>query len=152
MSIVLVLLLFWILATEGVALMSKAAVATGPRSGAPAAPMRLIRVLVFAGSMLCSLAGNALLFANMGYIGMVLGLLLDGPLTRRVEKSFGGRSVYLALALNVVAVAAGYLRLLATRSRALSTAKIRYPSTTKETTIAPMKSATPPAPEMAGPR
>ncbi|MBQ9002526.1 MAG: MFS transporter [Eggerthellaceae bacterium] len=141
-SVVLVLLLFWILATEGVALMSKAAVATDPQSGAPAAPMRLIRVLVFAvfaafnlvssflpvyalrqsgaidgawrevastlpltvnifvmgvmslfcasairrlgarrvfaGSMLCSLVGNALLFANMGYIGMVLGLLLDG--------------------------------------------------------------------------
>ena len=45
----------------------------------------------------------------------------------------------------------GYLRL-AIRPRALSIAKIRYPSTTKATTIAPMKSATPSAPEMAGSR
>lgn len=45
----------------------------------------------------------------------------------------------------------GYLRL-AIRPRSLSIAKIRYPSTTKATTIAPMKSATPSTPEMAGSR
>ena len=41
---------------------------------------------------------------------------------------------------------------LATRPRALSMAKITYPSRMKATIIAPMKSATPPTPEMPGSR
>ena len=71
-------------------------------------------------------------------------------LFHRIEHRLGVYAAGLAR-VQMSRMTAGYLRL-AIRPRALSIAKIRYPSTTKATTIAPMKSATPPAPEMAGSR